>query len=76
MLADVRSLERLQAIHNPRVSARTFERTGFKVSDPERWRASRTHAGSGRHTSSDEITPRLACAVLYEVAAAPPTEKA
>jgi hypothetical protein len=73
------ALERLQEI--PRLEgfpARTFERTGFKVSDPERWRTSPDPRWEWKgHTSSDEVTAQtFACAVLYEVAARTPAEKA
>ncbi len=72
------TLERLQAITGlDGFPARTFERTGFKVSDPERWRpAADRHWEWKGHTSSDEITAQtFAYAVLYEVAARTPAER-
>jgi len=72
------TLERLQTINGlDGFPARTFERTGFKVSDPERWHvAPEPHWEWKAHTSSDEITSQtFACAVLYEVAARTPQEK-
>jgi hypothetical protein len=73
------TLERLQAIHPLEgFPARTFERTGFKVSDPERWRVAPDPRWEWKgHTSSDEITAHtFAYAVLYETAARTPPEKA
>ncbi len=73
------ALERLQAIHPLEgFPARTFERTGFKVSDPERWRVAPDPRWEWKgHTSSDEITAHtFAYAVLYETAARTPAEKA
>lgn len=72
------ALERLESI-NPigGFPARTFERTGFKVSDPERWH----ERGDGiwdwkAHTSSDEIIAHtFGSAVLYETAAKSEGEK-
>jgi hypothetical protein len=72
------ALERLEAI-NPLKGfpARTFERVGFKVSDPDRWHA----VGDGiwdwkSHTSSDEIIAHgFGSSVLYEVAAKTEAEK-
>ena len=66
------ALERLETI-NPLEGfpSRTFERTGFKVSDPERWHA----RGDGiwdwkAHTSSDEVTAHcFGSAALYECVA-------
>jgi hypothetical protein len=73
------ALERLQAI-NPLdgFPARTFERTGFKVSDPDRWHtAPDTRWEWKAHTSSDEITAHtFAYAVLLETTARTPAEKA
>ena len=66
------ALERLRTITPiPGFFARTYERLGFKYSDPDRWR----DAGDGEwewkgHTSSDEFTSHtFAYAVLYECAA-------
>lgn len=73
------ALERLQSIHTVEgFPARTFERTGFKFSDPDRWRPSpETNWEWKGHTSSDEITAHtFAYAVLYEVATRTPAEKA
>ncbi len=72
------ALERLQAIHDVEgFPARTFERSGFKVSDPSRWRTAPDPRWEWKgHTSSDEITAQtFACAVLYEVATRTPAEK-
>jgi hypothetical protein len=73
------ALERLQTI-NPLdgFPARTFERKGFKLSDPERWHQAPDPAWEWKaHTSSDEITAHtFAYAVLYETAASAPAEKA
>ena len=57
--------------------ARTFERKGFKFSDPDRWRdAKDPHWEWKGHTSSDEIAAHtFGCAVMYEVAAKNPTER-
>jgi hypothetical protein len=65
------TLERLQAIHGLEgFPARSFERAGFRVSDPDRWRpALERHWDWKGHTSSDEVTAHtFAYAVLYEVA--------
>ncbi len=73
------TLERLQGIHTHEgFPARTFERAGFKVSDPERWRVAPDPRWEWKgHTSSDEITAHtFAYAVLYETAASTPAEKA
>jgi hypothetical protein len=66
------TLERLQAIAGLNgFPARTFERTGFKVSDPDRWRPAADPRWEWKgHTSSDEITAQtFAYAVLYETCA-------
>jgi len=73
------ALERLEST-NPLggFPARTYERLGFKYSDPERWHP----VGDGEwewkaHTSSDEITAHaFGCAVLYETTAKTDLEKA
>jgi hypothetical protein len=72
------ALERLESI-NPLggFPSRTFERTGFKNSDPDRWHA----VGDGiwdwkAHTSSDEIIAHMfGSAVLYETTAKTKAEK-
>lgn len=72
------ALERLQTINNlDGFPARTFERSGYKVSDPDRWRVAPDPRWEWKgHTSSDEITAQtFALAVLYEVAARTPAER-
>lgn len=72
------ALERLQAITGlDGFPARTFERTGFKVSDPDRWRVAPDARWEWKgHTSSDEVTAQtFAHAVLYETAAATVEER-
>lgn len=72
------ALERLESI-NPLggFPSRTFERTGFKVSDPDRWHA----VGDGlwdwkAHTSSDEIAAHMfGCSVMWETVAKTAGEK-
>jgi hypothetical protein len=71
-------MERLESINNlGGFPARTFERKGYKVSDPDRWR----DRGDGLwewkgHTSSDEITAHMfGCSVLWECAAKTKEEK-
>jgi hypothetical protein len=73
-----RAMERLERMPGLKgFPARTFERKGFKFSDPDRWR----DAGDGAwewkgHTSSDEIAAHtFGCAVMYEVGARNPTER-
>jgi hypothetical protein len=66
------ALERLQSINPiPGFSARTFERAGFKYSDPDRWRD--VPGGDWEwkgHTSSDEIASQtFAHAVMWECVA-------
>ena len=72
------ALERLQSI-NPLdgFPARTFERKGFKYSDPDRWADSPEEGWEWkRTTSSDEIASHtFAYAVLYECAAKTDAEK-
>ncbi len=73
------TLERLQGIHNVEgFPARTFERRGFKVSDPDRWHVAPDPTWEWKaHTSSDEITAHtFAYAVLYETATRTAAEKA
>lgn len=72
------AMERLESINNlGGFPARTFERKGYKVSDPDRWR----DRGDGLwewkgHTSSDEITSHMfGCSVLWECAAKTKEEK-
>lgn len=72
------ALERLQSI-NPLdgFPARTFERRGFRYSDPDRWELSPEDGWEWkRTTSSDEIASHtFAYAVLYECAATTEAEK-
>jgi hypothetical protein len=72
------ALERLQSI-NPLdgFPARTFERRGFRFSDPERWHPSPEDGWEWKATtSSDEIASHtFAYAVLYECAARTDAEK-
>jgi hypothetical protein len=73
------ALERLQSITGlDGFPARTFERAGFKFSDPDRWHVAPDPAWEWKGTtSSDEITSQtFAYAVLYETAAIYPAEKA
>jgi len=66
------ALERLQMIHtNTGFPARTMERTGFKVSDTDRWNVAPDDRWEWKGTtSSDEIASHLfAYAVLWECAA-------
>lgn len=66
------TLERLQAINRlDGFPSRTFERTGHKVSDPERWHLTPDRAWEWKaHTSSDEITAQtFAAVVLFELGA-------
>ncbi len=63
------ALERLQTIHtNTGFPARTFERKGFKYSDPDRWRDAPDAGWEWKgHTSSDEICSQtFAHAVMWE----------
>jgi hypothetical protein len=73
------ALERLQSIHtNTGFPARTFERKGFKFSDPDRWRDAPDPGWEWKgHTSSDEICSQtFAHAVMWELVAANATERA
>ncbi len=66
------ALERLQMIHtNTGFPARTMERTGFKVSDPNEWHVAPDDRWEWKGTtSSDEIASHLfAYSVLWECAA-------
>jgi hypothetical protein len=73
------ALERLESITGIEgFPARTFERKGFKFSDPERWHTSQDdHWEWKGTTSSDEIVAHtFGCSVLWEVAARSAEEKA
>lgn len=73
------ALERLQNIHtNTGFPARTFERKGFKFSDPDRWRDAPDAGWEWKgHTSSDEICSQtFAHAVMWEMIAATAAERA
>ena len=73
------ALERLQSIHtNTGFPARTFERKGFKFSDPDRWRDAPDPGWEWKgHTSSDEICSQTyAHAVMWELVATNATERA
>jgi hypothetical protein len=73
------ALERLQTINGlDGFPSRTFERAGFKVSDPDRWRPAPDRRWEWKgHTSSDEITAQtFAFAVLHETVARTPAERA
>ena len=73
------ALERLQGIHtNTGFPARTFERKGFKFSDPDRWRDAPDPGWEWKgHTSSDEICSQtFAHAVMWELVAANAAERA
>ena len=72
------ALERLETI-NPLEGfpSRTFERKGFKVSDPERWHTAEGGVWDWKaHTSSDEIIAHVfGSSVLYELVAETASEK-
>lgn len=75
------ALERLQTIHantNTGFPARTIERKGFKVSDPDRWRDAPDPGWEWKgHTSSDELTSQsFAHAVMWELVATNAVERA
>ena len=73
------ALERLQSIHtNTGFPARTFERKGFKFSDPDRWRDAPDPGWEWKgHTSSDEICSQtFAHAVMWEFVAANAADRA
>lgn len=73
------ALERLQSIHtNTGFPARTFERKGFKFSDPDRWRNAPDPGWEWKgHTSSDEICSQtFAHAVMWEWVATNAAERA
>jgi hypothetical protein len=72
------AMERLESINNlGGFPARTFERKGYKVSDPDRWRDRGDDLWEWKgHTSSDEITSHMfGCSVLWECAAKTKEEK-
>jgi hypothetical protein len=73
------ALERLQSIHtNTGFPARTFERKGFKFSDPDRWRDAPDSGWEWKgHTSSDEVCSQtFAHAVMWELVATNAAERA
>jgi hypothetical protein len=73
------ALERLQSIHtHTGFPARTFERRGFKFSDPDRWRDAPDPGWEWKgHTSSDEMQAQgFAHAVMWELVATNATERA
>lgn len=73
------ALEHLQSLHHHAgFPARTFERKGFKFSDPDRWRDSPDPGWEWKgHTSSDEIASQtFAHAILWELVAKTPAERA
>ena len=73
------ALERLQSIHtNTGFPARTFERKGFKFSDPDRWRDAPEPGWEWKgHTSSDEVCSQtFAHAVMWELVAGNAAERA
>jgi hypothetical protein len=73
------ALERLQSIHtHTGFPARTIERKGFKVSDPDRWRDAPDPGWEWKgHTSSDELTSQsFAHAVMWELVATNAVERA
>jgi hypothetical protein len=72
------TMERLESINGMNgFPSRSFERAGFKVSDPDRWRPAPGGDWDWKATtSSDEIAAHtFACAVLYECAAKTEAEK-
>ncbi len=72
------ALERLEAINGlSGFPSRTFERRGFKFSDPDRWRPAPDADWEWKATtSSDEFTDHtFGYAVLWECAATTPSEK-
>ncbi|HUL51559.1 MAG TPA: hypothetical protein VLU94_03130, partial [Candidatus Nitrosotalea sp.] len=73
------ALERLEAITGiDGFPARTFERRGYKFSDPDRWHPTRDGYWEWKGTtSSDEITAHsFGCAVMWECVAKSADEKA
>ena len=72
------ALERLESINGLKgFPSRTFERAGFKFSDPDRWRPAPDADWEWKATtSSDELTAHtFGCSVLYECVARTPEEK-
>ncbi|HKS36641.1 MAG TPA: two-component regulator propeller domain-containing protein, partial [Verrucomicrobiae bacterium] len=72
------ALERLESITGLEgFPARTFERTGFKSSDPDRWHRSADGQWEWKGTtSSDEVTAHtFGCSVLWETTARTAEEK-
>lgn len=72
------AMERLEKLPELKgFPARTFERTGFKVSDPDRWRPSSDTGWEWKgHTSSDEIAAHtFGCATMFELVARSPGER-
>jgi hypothetical protein len=72
------ALERLESLNGlTGFPSRTFERTGFKFSDPDRWRTAPDPDWEWKATtSSDEFTDHtFGYAVLWECAAKTPAEK-
>jgi hypothetical protein len=73
------ALERLQSIHtNTGFPGRTFERKGFRFSDPDRWRDAIDPEWEWKgHTSSDEVCSQtFAHAVMWELVATNSSERA
>jgi hypothetical protein len=72
------AMERLLAITGvPGLPARSFERTGFKTSDPEKWRPAAENGWEWKSdTSSDEITAHwFAASVMLDCAVTTPAER-
>jgi hypothetical protein len=72
------AFERILSIHSlTGFPARTFERKGYKNSDPERWRDSPDPEWEWKgHTSSDEYVAYIwITAILHELVAETPEEK-
>jgi hypothetical protein len=72
------AMERLESINSlGGFPARTFERKGYKVSDPDRWRDAGDDLWEWKgHTSSDEIIAHMfGASVLWECAAKTKEEK-
>lgn len=72
------AMERLESINDlGGFPSRTFERAGFKYSDPDRWPPSKDGQWEWKATtSSDEIAAHtFGCAVMYECVARTPQER-
>ncbi len=72
------AIERMESINGLKgFISRTFEREGFKYSDPDRWRSRGDGVWEWKgHTSSDEINAHMfGLAVLYETCAKTLAEK-